>query len=85
MAPEKNVERSNWMMSGSTCDWAVNFRAVPSRPSYSLSGRITPIVQGSPMYARLCHKSLRAAFALDRREIQISRRQARQFRERTTV
>jgi hypothetical protein len=32
------------MMSGSTYDWAVNFRAVLSRPSYSLGGRITPIV-----------------------------------------
>jgi len=32
------------MTSGSTCDWAVNFRAVLSRLSYFLSGRITPIV-----------------------------------------
>jgi hypothetical protein len=32
------------MMSGSTGDWAVNFRDVLPRLSYSLSGRITPIV-----------------------------------------
>jgi hypothetical protein len=32
------------MMSGSTCDWAVSFRDMLPRPSYSLSGRITPIV-----------------------------------------
>jgi len=32
------------MTSGSTCEWAVSFRAVLSRPCYSSSGRITPIV-----------------------------------------
>jgi hypothetical protein len=32
------------MMSGSAGDRAVNFRDVLPRPSYSLSGRITPIV-----------------------------------------
>jgi hypothetical protein len=32
------------MTSGSTCDWTVHFRAVLSRLTYSLSGRITPIV-----------------------------------------
>jgi hypothetical protein len=32
------------MTSGSTCEWAVNFGDVLPRPSYSLSGRIAPIV-----------------------------------------